>query len=132
MQTVPIRVVLIDDQKVMLDAMQALLAVHPELSVVGTATTANAGAAMVAELRPDVAVFDVDFPGVDSFDVVPRVRRQTPSTKILFLTAHLSDVILNQALRLEASGYLLKDEPADRVTEAIQRVVSNTAGQISM
>ena len=122
MQTVPIRVVLVDDQKVMLDAMQALLAVHPELSVVGTATTANAGAAMVAELRPDVAVFDVDFPGVDSFDVVPRVRKKSPTTKILFVTAHLSEVVLNQALRLEASGYILKNEPIARLIEAIQNV----------
>ncbi len=122
MPTNPIRVVLVDDHQIMLEAMQALLAVSPELQVVGTATTANAGAQLVAELRPDVAVFDVDFPGVDSFDVVPRVRQQTPSTKILFLTAHLSDVFLNQALRLEASGYILKDEPVARVTDAIIRV----------
>ena len=118
----PIRVVLIDSQELMLEGLRALLSVDPELQVVGTATTADAGAALVAKLRPDVAIFDVDFPGVDSFDVLPRVRQETPSTRILFLTAHLSDVCVNQALRLEGSGYILKDEPVARVIEAVKRV----------
>lgn len=122
MQSNPIRVVLIDDHKMLLEAMQASLSNHPQLQVVGTATTANAGASLIAEQRPDVAIFELSFPGADSFDVVPRVREQSPTTKILFVTAHLSEVALNQALRLDANGYILKDEPIARLIEAIQQV----------
>ena len=122
MDVSPIRVVIVDDHRVVVESLAALLDLVPEFSVVGTATTADEGAEVVLRVRPDVALFDVDFPGRDSFDVVPQLMKQAPSTMMAFLTAHLSDVFVSQAVRMGAHGYVLKDEPSAEVCSAIKRL----------
>ena len=117
-----VRVVLVDDHQMIVESFAALLQLDDRFDVVGTATSAEAGADLVLQLRPDVALFDVDFPGRDSFDVLPQVARRCPATRIVFLTGHLSDIFVSQAIRLKARGYVLKDEPATYVRDAIFRV----------
>lgn len=117
-----IRVVFVDDHRVILDSFSAILALDDEIELVGAEVTAEQGADAVLRERPDVALFDVDFPGRDSFDLVPELTRQLPETKFLFLTGHLSDVFVSQAIRMNARGYLLKDEPAKVVVDSIKRV----------
>jgi len=118
----PIRVVIVDDHRVIVESLSALLDLTPDFSVVGTAITADEGAEVVLQTRPDVALFDVDFPGRDSFDIVPQLMKQAPSTRMAFLTAHLSDVFVSQAVRMDARGYILKDEPSAEVCSAIKRL----------
>ena len=122
MDVSPIRVVIVDDHRVVVESLAALLDLAPDFSVAGTATTADEGAEVVLRTRPDVALFDVDFPGRDSFDIVPQLMKQAPSTKMTFLTAHLSDVFVSQAVRMGAHGYVLKDEPSAEVCSAIKRL----------
>lgn len=118
----PIRVVIVDDHRVIVESLSALLDLTPDFCVVGTAITADEGAEVVLKARPDVALFDVDFPGRDSFDIVPQLMKQAPSTRMAFLTAHLSDVFVSQAVRMDARGYILKDEPSAEVCSAIKRL----------
>lgn len=113
---------MVDDHLVVLESFSMLLKLGVECEVVGIATTAEAGVELIESQRPDVAIFDVDFPGRDSFDVVPELIRSSPDTKIIFLTAHLSDVFVHQAISMGARGYLLKGEPAMAVVSAIKRV----------
>lgn len=122
MDVSPIRVVIVDDHRVVVESLAALLDLAPDFSVAGTATTADEGAEVVLRTRPDVALFDVDFPGRDSFDIVPQLMKQAPSTRMAFLTAHLSDVFVSQAVRMGAHGYVLKDEPSAEVCSAIKRL----------
>lgn len=122
MDVSPIRVVIVDDHRVVVESLAALLDIASGFSVVGVATTADEGAELVLRKRPDVALFDVDFPGRDSFDIVPQLMKQVPSTKMAFLTAHLSDVFVSQAVRMGAHGYVLKDEPSAEVCSAIKRL----------
>lgn len=122
MDVSPIRVVIVDDHRVVVESLAALLDLAPDFSVAGTATTADEGAEVVLRTRPDVALFDVDFPGRDSFDIVPQLMKEAPSTKMAFLTAHLSDVFVSQAVRMGAHGYVLKDEPSAEVCSAIKRL----------
>lgn len=117
-----VKVLLVDDHKMVVESFSALLQIDEQFDVVGTAVSAEEGAELVRELRPDVALFDVDFPGRDSFDVIPEVTRRCPSTRIVFLTGHLSDIFVTQAIRMGARGYLMKDEPATFVRDAIVRV----------
>ena len=118
----PIRVVVVDDHRVVVESLSALLDLLPDFTVVGTATTVDEGAEIVLRTRPDVALFDVDFPGRDSFDVVPQLMKRAPSTRMAFLTAHLSDVFVSQAVRMDVGGYLLKDEQSAEVCAAIKRL----------
>lgn len=117
-----IRVVLVDDHEMVLDSLAARIGLDPDIEVVGTATTAQEGARITADLRPDVTLFDIDFPGVDSFDVIPALREAGCKTKIVFLTAHLSDLFVHQAMALKAVGYILKGDPVRAVTEGIKQV----------
>jgi DNA-binding NarL/FixJ family response regulator len=117
-----IRVALVDDHAFLLESFSALLELDSRFEVVGTATTAEAGVALVREQRPDVCVFDVDFEGLDSFDLVPGLEDDCPEVKIIFLTAHYSDVFLHQALSMNARGYLIKNESALSVRDSIVRV----------
>ena len=118
----PIRVVIVDDHRVVVESLAALLESSSDFVVAGTASTADEGVEVVLQARPDVALFDVDFPGRDSFDVVPQLMKQAPSTRMAFLTAHLSDVFVSQAVRMNAHGYLLKYEPASEICAAIKRL----------
>jgi len=119
-----IRVVLADDHMMVIESFSLLLNLQHGCDVVGMANTAERGVELVKSLRPDVAVFDVDFPGRDSFDVVPDLMRSCPQTKIIFLTGHVTDVFIHQAISMGARGYLLKAEPAIVVVSAIKRVNS--------
>ncbi|MHC4878066.1 MAG: response regulator transcription factor [Planctomycetota bacterium] len=119
-----VRVSLVDDHQLIVESFSALLQLDDRIEIVGTAFTAEEGGRLVEELRPDVAVFDVDFPGRDSFDVVPQLVSGCPQTRFIFLTAHVSDVFVSQAVRLGARGYLLKEEPALVVRDSILRVAN--------
>lgn len=122
MSTTPIRIVLVDDHSVVLDSFRAILDLDPSFEVIGTATTAEEGRNLVLETRPDVAVFDLEFPGLHAFDVLPQICERQPPTKIVILTAHLTDALIHQAIRLNASGYLLKHESAEFVRDALKNV----------
>jgi DNA-binding NarL/FixJ family response regulator len=118
----PIRVVLADDHKMVVESFSLLLNLERGCEVVGTVNTAERGVELVESLQPDIAVFDIDFPGRDSFDVVPDLIRSCPRTRIMFLTGHISDVFVHQAVSMGARGYLLKGEPAIAVVKAIRKV----------
>jgi DNA-binding NarL/FixJ family response regulator len=120
--TTPIRIVLVDDHSVVLDSFRAILELDSSFEVIGTATSAEEGRDLVLESRPDVAVFDLDFPGLHAFDVLPQICEQRSPAKIVILTAHLSDAFIHQAIQLNASGYLLKHESADFVRDALKNV----------
>lgn len=122
MDATSIRVVIVDDHRVIVESLAALLDLTPEFSVVGTAISVDDGVEVVRRTMPDVALFDVDFPGRDSFDIVPELMKQAPSTKVAFLTAHLSDVFVSQAVQMNAHGYILKGEPSLEVCDAIRRL----------
>jgi DNA-binding NarL/FixJ family response regulator len=122
MDASPIRVVIVDDHRVVVESLAALLDLTADFSVAGMATTADDGAELVLRERPDVALFDVDFPGRDSFDVLPQLMKRVPSTRMAFLTAHLSDVFVSQAVRMGVHGYVLKDESSAKFCSAIKRL----------
>jgi len=120
--TAKTRVLLVDDHQVVLEGLDAIASLDPDIQVVGKSVSAIEGAQLVRALHPDVAVFDVDFPGIDSFDVVPRLIRECPMSRIVFLTAHLSDVFVHQAVQMAAHGYLWKEDSARNVFGAVKRV----------
>lgn len=117
----PVRVLLVDDHQVVLEGLAAIASLDPDIQVVGASVSASEGANLAKELQPDVAIFDVDFPGIDSFDIVPRLIRDCPRTRFVFLTAHLSDVFVHQAVQMAAAGYLLKEESGRAVFGAVKR-----------
>ena len=119
-----IQVVLVDDHCVLLDSLVELIGADPAIDVVGSATTAKEGSQLIPELKPDVAILDIDLPDRTGFDIAFDLVKTQEETKVVFLTGYLSNIFIEQALTLNAKGYLLKGEPAAVLIDGIKRVHS--------
>lgn len=119
-----IRVLLIDDHRMVLESLSARLAQHPQIEIVGTAENCDDGFRLALQQRPNVVLLDVHLPGRGSFDLAEDLVSRIPDIKLIFVTGYLADVYLAQAVRLRASGYLLKGEPVQNLSDAIVRAVN--------
>lgn len=120
----PIRVVVIEDQALVRDALAALLRMQsPLIDVVGDAANGRDGVALVGRIHPDVALLDIQMPDGDGIWAAEQIRKQYPDTRALLLTTFAKDAYLTRGLEAGAMGYVLKDTPVDQLVEAIQAVV---------
>lgn len=119
-------VVIADDQPVVLRGFGAILSAAPDLEVVGTAPDGVALLELVAEHAPDVAVVDVRMPRMDGITATERICAAYPGTRVLILTTFDLDEYVYDALRAGASGFLLKDTPADRLVEGVRLVAAGS------
>jgi DNA-binding NarL/FixJ family response regulator len=105
----PIRVLLADDHAIVRQGFRLILAQHPDIAVVGEAATGEEAIARTASLDPDVAIVDLDMPGLNGVEATRQIRRSHPRTKVLVLTMHKDAIYVRETLRAGAGGYLLKD-----------------------
>jgi len=124
MGTNPIRVVMVDDYQILLDALSLQLNADSGIELVATATNGDDGLRIILDMKPDIAILDVDLPGRGSFDVANELVTRQKQTKLLFLTGYLSDVFIEHALRLRAHGFLLKGEPCHFLFDAVKRIAN--------
>ena len=117
-----IRVLLADDQALVRGALAALLSLEPDLEVVAEVGSGDQVVDAVLEHHPDVALVDVEMPGLDGIAATAAVRRASPDTKVLVVTTFGRPGYLHRALRAGASGFLVKDTPAARLADAVRRV----------
>lgn len=123
MQLKRVRVVLIDDHAMVRDSLATWLSQETDIEVVAVAPDADAGTEAVLDVRPDVVLMDIDMPGLSCFDAARQIRRQLPEVHIVFLSAFTNDSYIQQALAVEARGYLTKRETPVAIVEAIRTVV---------
>ena len=119
-----IKVLLADDHTLLRRAVARVLHDNPAITVV--AEVGNADDAITAALRfnPNVVVLDIDMPGVASFDAARTITARVPSARILFLSAFTHDRYIEAALACGALGYLSKNEPPEKVVDAIRAVAT--------
>jgi two-component system response regulator DesR len=117
-----IRVVLAEDQTMVLGAFAALLDLQPDLDVVATATTGDEALAAVAEHRPDVLLTDIEMPGRTGLDVAVELRKRGDQTRVLIVTTFARSGYLRRALDAGVSGYVLKDAPIGDLVTALRKV----------
>ena len=113
-------VLVVDDQRLMRDGIASLLEIQPGLEVLGTAASGEEALEKALALRPDVILMDVRMPGIDGVAATRQILQQLPSCRILMLTTFDDDEYVIEALRAGASGYLLKDIPAQDLARAVQ------------
>ena len=116
----PIRLLLADDQALVRGALAALLSLEPDLEVVVEVGTGDAVLPAVLEHRPDVALLDVEMPGMDG--IAATAQLQGTGTKVLIVTTFGRPGFLRRALQAGASGFVVKDTPAAQLAEAVRRV----------
>ncbi len=119
-----IRVMLVDDQRVVRDGLGMLLNLLPGVELVGTAANGREALAMVEETTPDVVLMDLRMPEMDGIEATTRLRHTHPGVQVLVLTTYADDESVLGALRAGARGYLTKDAGADEIAQAITTVAA--------
>ncbi len=117
-----VRVLVVDDQQLMRDGLTSLLGIQDGIEIVGAAANGQEAIEQALTLRPDVILMDVRMPDMDGVAATAHLRREAPECQILMLTTFDDDEYVVEALRAGASGYLLKDLPAQRLAQAIHAV----------
>jgi two-component system response regulator DesR len=117
-----IRVVIAEDQSMVLGALAALLDIERDIEVVGRAQNGQEALEVVRRMRPDVVLTDIEMPELTGLELAQRIRDERLRPRVVILTTFARPGYLRRALEAGASGYLLKDSPSDKLADAIRRV----------
>jgi two-component system response regulator DesR len=117
-----IRVIVAEDQSMVLGALAALLEIDSDIMVVGQARDGREALDLVVAEQPDVLVTDIEMPHMSGLEVAAELARRSIPTRVVILTTFARAGYLRRALDAGASGYLLKDSPSDELANAIRRV----------
>jgi DNA-binding NarL/FixJ family response regulator len=114
----------VDDHGLVRDSVGGMLAREKDFCIVGTAENADVAISKVLELRPDVVLMDIDMPGVSCFDAIQIIRSRVPDTKFILVTAYEHDEHVEQAVRVKANGFVVKNEGISALAVAIRNVAA--------
>ena len=116
----PIRILIADDHAVVRSGLRALLAVDPELEIVGEAGDGAETLRLAGTLRPDLVLLDITMPPENGIETAKRLKEAHPELIVLFLTMHEDESLLHEALRAGAAGYVIKRAEESEIRQAIQ------------
>jgi DNA-binding NarL/FixJ family response regulator len=120
-----IRVLIADDQEMIRSGLRLILAAEPDIDVVAEVSDGDDAVAAARRLRPDVTLMDIRMPRLDGLQATRRLLADTaPPTRVVVLTTFDIDTYVYEALRAGASGFLLKNAPAEELVQAIRVVAS--------
>ena len=116
-----IRVLLVEDQSMVLGALAALLNLEDDIEVVGTASNAKDALKQLEHLKPQIVVTDIEMPGIDGIQLAKHVRERS-SARVLILTTFSRPGYLRRAMAAGVAGYLLKDAPPTELANAVRKI----------
>lgn len=119
-----IRVLLAEDQAMVRGALAAMLGLEGDIEIVASVGRGDEILPAALEARPDIALVDIDLPGIDGLQAAALLRQQLPSCRAVMLTTFGRSGYLRRAMESGAAGYLLKDAPAASLVTAIRRVMA--------
>ncbi len=120
----PIRVLLAEDQAMIREALAALLSFEDDIEVVAQVGRGDEVTPAALASEPDVALLDIEMPGMDGLTAAAALQAARPSIKIVILTTFGRPGYLRRAMEAGASGFVVKDSPADRLARTIRQVLS--------
>ncbi|MEM7538954.1 MAG: response regulator transcription factor [Chloroflexota bacterium] len=115
-----INVMVVDDQRLLRDGLATLLALEPDIDIVGRAENGKEATALATDLKPNLILMDVRMPVMNGIDATTEIRRLLPDCQILMLTTFDDEEYVVQSLQAGACGYLLKDIPSEDLAQAIR------------
>jgi two-component system response regulator DesR len=118
----PIRLLLADDQALVRGALAALLSLEPDLEVVAEVGRGDEVVPAARRTRPDMALLDVEMPGLDGIAAAAALRAALPACRVLMVTTFGRPGYLRRAMGAGASGFVVKDTPARQLADAVRRV----------
>lgn len=117
-----IRILLADDQAMIRTALATLLGLEPDFEVVAQVGRGDEVVTAAIEARPDVALLDIEMPGIDGLAAAAALAKQLPSCRTIVLTAFGRTGFLRRAMESGAAGFVVKDAPAEQLADAVRRV----------
>lgn len=122
-----IRVLLVDDHKVVRMGLRALIDAEPDMHVVGEAENGVEGVRMTLDLQPEVVIMDISMPEMDGMEATRRIRQECPACHVLILTVHVQERYLFPVLKAGAEGYVMKSTADTDLIDAIRTVARGEA-----
>ncbi len=117
-----IRVIIADDHKVIRDGLKAIMASQAEIEVVGTASDGMDALEITRNLKPDVAILDINMPNLNGIETTREISESCPDTDVIILSMHGNKEHVYQALKAGARGYLIKESSGLEVVDAIRAI----------
>ena len=124
--TLPSTLILVDDQSMMLDGVEALLSTVPSVRVVGRCTTGKEALELAAALKPDLVLMDVNMPGMDGIEATKRLLKVSPESRVLILSMYGHKEFVLEVMEAGAFGYLLKNAGKEELKAALAAVAQGT------
>jgi DNA-binding NarL/FixJ family response regulator len=118
----PITVLLAEDHQIVREGVRSLLKHEPDIEVVGEAGSGRQAVQLTRKLRPAVVVLDIAMPLLNGLEAARQIRKDSPDTKVLILSAHSDDAYVEQVAALGAAGFLLKQSSSHALAQAIREV----------
>ena len=119
-----IRILLVEDQAMVLGALAALLELEDDIEIISQAADGEAALAEVEKQAPDMVVTDIEMPGMDGLALAAQLRERHPSIQTVVLTTFARPGYLRRAMAAGVRGYLLKDGPAEELAEALRKIAA--------
>lgn len=117
-----IRILIAEDQRLLRGALASLLEMEDDMEVVGQAGDGQEALAQINLLKPDVCLLDIEMPVMTGLEVAEQLKAQLPTCKVIILTTFARPGYFERAVKAGVKGYLLKDEPSEKLAESIRRV----------
>src|SRR5215210_6947343 len=114
-----IRILLVDDHKILRDGLRSLLQTHADFEIIGEAQDGRAAVEMAERLSPNVVVMDIGMPDLNGVEATRQIIERVPAVRVIALSAYADRRLIAETLKAGASGYLLKDSAFEELAEAI-------------
>jgi DNA-binding NarL/FixJ family response regulator len=122
-----VRVLVVDDQRIVREGLETLLGLLPDIVVAGSAGDGEEAVELTATLEPDLVLMDLNMPRMDGIEATARITAAHPHVAVVVLTTYSDDERVFAALRAGARGYLTKDAGADEIHHAITSAAAGAA-----
>ncbi|MBI4849870.1 MAG: response regulator transcription factor [Nitrospirae bacterium] len=120
-----IRILLVDDHKILRDGICSLLKEYQDMQVVGEAADGRTALQLVKELSPDIVIMDISMPDLNGIDATRKIVTDHPRVKVMALSMHYDKHFVSEIFKAGAAGYLLKECAFDEMAQAIRVVMDN-------
>lgn len=118
-----IRILIAEDQRLLRGALALLLGLEEDLEVVAQASDGQEALSLIASLQPDVCLLDIEMPVKTGLDVAEQLNKLGCPSRVIILTTFARPGYFERAIKADVQGYLLKDEPSEKLAESIRRVM---------
>ena len=122
-QLLPIRILVVDDFAPWRNFVSFMLAMKPEFEVVGEASDGGKAVEKAVELKPDLILLDISMPVLNGIEAARQIRKLVPESKIIFLSQESSSEVIEEAMNLGASGYVIKSMAGNELLAAVEAVL---------